>query len=104
MYPGHLKSLSRRLFLILSTVSAVKDALMEKYALEQSDITEENISGTISGEMRTNAILSVIIAGIFIMIYIWVDSEISSLVQVRSSHCSMMYWSFLLFTQLQESL
>ena len=45
---------------------------MEKYALEQSDITEENISGTISGEMRTNAILSVIIAGIFIMIYIWV--------------------------------
>ena len=38
---------------------------MEKYALEQSDITEENISGTISGEMRTNAILSVIIAGIF---------------------------------------
>ena len=52
--------------------AAVKDALMEKYALEQSDITEENISGTISGEMRTNAILSVIIAGIFIMIYIWV--------------------------------
>ena len=52
--------------------AAVKDALMEKYALEQSDITEENISGTISGEMRTNAILSVLIAGIFIMIYIWV--------------------------------
>ena len=72
---------------------------MEKYALEQSDITEENISGTISGEMRTNAILSVLIAAIS-----GFDSEISSLVQVQSSHCSMMYWSFLLFTQLQESL
>ena len=76
--------------------AAVKDALMEKYALEQSDITEENISGTISGEMRTNAILSVLIAGIFMHdLYLVFDSEISSLVQVQSSHCSMMFWSLL---------
>ena len=77
---------------------------MEKYALEQSDITEENISGTISGEMRTNAILSVIIAGIFIMIYIWVRFRDIKFGAGAIIALLMMYWSFLLFTQLQESL
>lgn len=68
---------------------------MEKYALEQSDITEENISGTISGEMRTNAILSVIIAGIFIMIYIWVRFRDIKFGAGAIIACSMMYLSVL---------
>ena len=52
---------------------AVKDALAEKYNLDiADDITEENISGVVSGEMRSNAIMSVIIAGIFILLYIWI--------------------------------
>lgn len=53
--------------------SAVKEAMAEKYDLDiAEDITEENISGVVSGEMRSNAIMSVIIAGICILLYIWV--------------------------------
>lgn len=52
--------------------SAVKEAMAEKYDLDiAEDITEENISGAVSGEMRSNAIMSVIIAGICILLYIW---------------------------------
>lgn len=52
--------------------SAVKEAMAEKYDLDiAEDITEENISGVVSGEMRSNAIMSVIIAGICILLYIW---------------------------------
>lgn len=51
---------------------AVKEALAEQYNLDEATaIAEENISGVVSGEMRTNAILSVVIAGIFILLYIW---------------------------------
>lgn len=52
---------------------AVKDALVEQYGIDEAaDITEENISGTISSEMRSDAIVSVIVAAIFILIYIWI--------------------------------
>lgn len=52
---------------------AVKDALSEAYSINAADaITEENISGTVSGEMRRDAIVSVIIATICILIYIWI--------------------------------
>ncbi len=52
---------------------AVKDALAEKYDLNIADaIAEENISGVVSGEMRTDAVMSVIIATICILIYIWI--------------------------------
>lgn len=53
--------------------SAVRDALAEHYNIDPDKaVTEENISGTISGEMRKNAIWSVVITGIFILIYIWI--------------------------------
>lgn len=52
--------------------AAVKEALSEQYNLVAADaIIEENISGTISGEMRSDAIISVIVAGFFILLYIW---------------------------------
>ncbi len=52
---------------------AVKDAIAEKYNINEADaIIEENISGTVSSEMRSDAIVSVIVAGIFILIYIWI--------------------------------
>lgn len=52
---------------------AVKDALAEQYDISIADaIAEENISGVVSSEMRSDAILSVIIAAICILIYIWI--------------------------------
>ena len=50
---------------------AVKTALQKEYGLEESAITEENITGVVSGEMRRDAVISVIVATICILIYIW---------------------------------
>ncbi len=52
---------------------AVKEALAEAYDLDIStDIEEENISGVISSEMRQSAVISVILAALCIMLYIWI--------------------------------
>ena len=51
----------------------VRDALSKEYGINSDEaITEENISGTVSGEMRRSAVVSVIIATICILIYIWI--------------------------------
>lgn len=50
---------------------AVKTALEEKYSIDETAITEENISGTVSSEMRSDAVVAVIIATICILLYIW---------------------------------
>ncbi len=52
------------------TGMALRDALMEKYGIDESKITSENFSPTISNEMRRDAIIAVIIAAICILIYI----------------------------------
>jgi len=51
---------------------AVKSAIEKQYGISENAITEENISGTVSGEMRRDAVVSVILAGICILIYIWI--------------------------------
>ena len=45
--------------------------MSEKFNVKESDITAQNISSTISGEMRNDAIWAVIIATICMLIYIW---------------------------------
>ena len=52
------------------TVNKLKQELMNKYYMSESDIETETISGTISGEMKTNAIVAVIIATVCMLIYI----------------------------------
>lgn len=48
-------------------------AIMDNYSdVTAEDITAENISSTISGEMKTNAVKAVIIAVICMLLYIWV--------------------------------
>lgn len=47
------------------------DLMLDGYGVEETDITYENISSTISSEMRTDAIRAVIIATICMLIYIW---------------------------------
>lgn len=49
---------------------ALDDALIEKFGLDKADIESENISSTISSEMRRDAILAVAIAAVLMLIYI----------------------------------
>ncbi len=52
---------------------AIVDTLGEHFGVEESDIQEsQNISSTISSEMRMDAIWAVIIATICMLIYIWI--------------------------------
>ena len=53
-------------------VQELKDALGEKYGVAESSIETETISGTISGEMKRDAIISVVIAIICMLIYIFI--------------------------------
>ncbi len=55
-----------------SSRALLKEALNASLGLTAEDIQEENISGTISGEMRKNAIISVLIATICMLIYIFI--------------------------------
>lgn len=51
----------------------LNDALAQNFdKVDESTITAENISSTISGEMRSNAIRAVIIAIVCMLIYIWI--------------------------------
>ncbi|MGI6116964.1 MAG: protein translocase subunit SecD [Bilifractor sp.] len=50
----------------------LNDALAENFSkVDKDSIVAENISSTISGEMRTNAVRAVIIAIICMLVYIW---------------------------------
>lgn len=46
-------------------------ALVEKFEVDESKITSENISSTVSSEMRRDAVVAVIVATIFMLLYIW---------------------------------
>lgn len=48
-----------------------KNDMVNTFGVDASKITAETISATVSGEMRMNAIVSVLIASIFMLIYIW---------------------------------
>ena len=52
--------------------SAMYDVLEEKFGVDSSKITYENISGTVSKEMARSAIISVILAAIAMLLYIWI--------------------------------
>jgi len=45
--------------------------LKDKLGVKESSITSENISSTISGEMRRTSLIAVIVAVILMLIYIW---------------------------------
>ena len=50
---------------------ALNKALVEKFGVEEDEITAENISSTVSGEMRQDAIIAVIISTLCMLLYIW---------------------------------
>ena len=55
-----------KLYELISSPSIAKHTLME-----DSEIQVENISGAVSSQMRADAIIAVILASIFMLIYIW---------------------------------
>ncbi len=50
---------------------AMQTVLVEQFGIDESTIETQSISSTISGEMRQNAIISVIVACICMLLYIW---------------------------------
>ena len=57
--------------LSLDAREALNKTLADNFKVDESLITAENISSTVSKEMRQDAIMAVIIATIFMLIYIW---------------------------------
>ncbi|SDW65978.1 SecD/SecF fusion protein [Lachnospiraceae bacterium KHCPX20] len=58
--------------LSLSERESLNKALEEKFGVKEKDITSENISSVISGEMRRTSLVAVLVAVCFILLYIWV--------------------------------
>lgn len=55
----------------LDTREALNKALVDNFQVDESKITSENISSTVSKEMRQDAVVAVVIATICMLIYIW---------------------------------
>ncbi len=55
----------------LETREELNQALVEEFGVDESLITAENISSTVSGEMRKDAVVAVIVSTIFMLLYIW---------------------------------
>lgn len=54
----------------LETREKMNEALIEKFGIEE-EITAENISSTVSNEMKSDAVVAVILATICMLLYIW---------------------------------
>ncbi len=50
---------------------ALNKALVDEFGVKAEEITAENISSTVSNEMRQDAVIAVIIATICMLLYIW---------------------------------
>lgn len=58
-------------FLELDEKNELNDALIREFGVETSDIVSENISATVSSEMKSDAVWAVVISTICMLIYIW---------------------------------
>lgn len=56
----------------LNKREAVTKAFEDKYGISEGQIAIQNISGSVSSEMKSDAVVSVIIATICMLIYIWI--------------------------------
>lgn len=53
------------------TREKLDQALMDEFGLEQTDITAESISSTVSSEMRMDAVKAVLLSTVLMLLYIW---------------------------------
>ncbi len=58
--------------LSLEEREALNQAMVDEFGVDESLIQSENISSTISSEMREDAVVAVVIAIILMLIYIWI--------------------------------
>lgn len=49
----------------------MEQALVEEFGVDQTKITSESISSTVSGEMRADAVKAVVLATVLMLLYIW---------------------------------
>lgn len=57
--------------LTVEEIETLNQSLADNFGVDKAAITAENISSTMSDEMRSDAILAVIVAVIFMLLYIW---------------------------------
>ena len=82
----------------------IGEALVSEYKADVNSIYVENISATISSEMKRDAIIAVIIASICMLIYIWIrfrdlNFGVSAvLALVHDVLCTLMIYAVLLVT------
>ncbi len=50
---------------------ALNQALADDFGVDENTITAENISSTVSNEMRQDAVVAVLLAAVFMLLYIW---------------------------------
>lgn len=50
---------------------ALNQALVEEFEVDEDLISTESISATVSGEMRRDAVVAVLVATVFMLLYIW---------------------------------
>ena len=48
-----------------------RDTMAEKFSVDAEKITAETISSTISKEMQSDAVVAILVASVFMLIYIW---------------------------------
>ena len=56
----------------VSEREAFVTAMVDNFSVEEASITAESISSTISNEMRSDAVIAIIVATVFMLIYIWI--------------------------------
>ena len=56
--------------LTTETRNALRDAIMEKYAITADSFSIQDVSGTISGEMQRTAVLAIVVSCIAMLIYV----------------------------------
>lgn len=62
----------KSLELSLDQRTELNDALIEKYNVDESLIQVNSISATVSSEMKSDAVIAVLIAAVCMLIYIWI--------------------------------
>ena len=50
---------------------AFKDVMVTNFGVEESSITAETISATVSSEMKSDAVIAIVVAAVCMLIYIW---------------------------------
>jgi len=50
---------------------AFKDVMVSNFGVEESSITAETISATVSSEMKSDAVIAIVVAAVCMLIYIW---------------------------------